>query len=41
MGIEIAKNLVLSGINSLTLYDNKKSIISDMGNNYFLFQKMI
>ena len=41
MGIEIAKNLVLSGISSLTLYDNKKCIISDMGNNYFLFQKMI
>ena len=36
LGIEIAKNLVLSGINSLTLYDNKKCIISDMGSNYFI-----
>ena len=33
LGIEIAKNLVLSGINSLTLYDNIKFIISNIGSN--------
>ena len=36
LGNEIAKNLVLSGINSLTLYDNKKCVIGDMGGNFFI-----
>ena len=36
LGIEIAKNLILSGIKSLTLFDDKECIISDMGSNFFI-----
>ena len=36
MGIEIAKNLILSGIKNITLYDNSKIIESDFNSNFFI-----
>ena len=35
-GVEIAKNCLLQGVSSLTLYDPKPVAISDTGANFFL-----
>lgn len=39
LGLEIAKNIILSGIKSLTLFDKQICNINDMGSNYFITQK--
>ena len=39
LGLEIAKNIILSGIKSLTLFDKQICNINDMGSNYFISQK--
>ena len=36
VGIEIAKNIVLSGPKSLTIFDPNKSKINDLSSNYFI-----
>ena len=36
IGIEIAKNLLLSGIQHLTILDENKSNIRDMGSNFYI-----
>ena len=40
-GIEIAKNLVLSGVKEVKIYDEKICQINDLGNNFFLSEKNI
>ena len=39
IGLEISKNLMLSKINSLTIWDNKKNKITDKEYNFFLEEK--
>jgi ubiquitin-activating enzyme E1 len=41
LGIEIAKNVVLAGVRSVTLYDNEPTRIADLGANFFLHQSDI
>ncbi|GAB1603006.1 ubiquitin-like modifier-activating enzyme 6 [Argonauta hians] len=36
LGIEIAKNIVLAGIKSLTIHDDKISSVADLGTQFFL-----
>lgn len=36
LGIEIAKNVVLAGVRSVTLLDNEPATIADLGSNFFL-----
>ncbi|CAH1797332.1 unnamed protein product [Owenia fusiformis] len=38
LGVEIAKNLVLAGIKSLTILDDKKARYSDLGTQFFLHE---
>ncbi|KAE9964230.1 E1 ubiquitin-activating protein [Venturia inaequalis] len=37
LGVEIAKNIALAGVKSLTLYDPKPATISDLSAQFFLF----
>ena len=41
LGIEIAKNIVLSGIKELKIYDENIIIINDLGSNFFLSEKNV
>ncbi len=41
LGIEIAKNIVLSGIKELKISDENISLINDLGSNFFLSEKDI
>ena len=36
LGVEIAKNIALAGVKSLTLYDPKPAAISDLSSQFFL-----
>lgn len=36
LGVEIAKNIALAGVRSLTLYDPKPAVISDLSSQFFL-----
>ncbi|XP_071498868.1 ubiquitin-like modifier-activating enzyme 6 [Diadema antillarum] len=36
IGVEIAKNIVLAGIKSLTIHDNKTCTVRDLGTQFFL-----
>jgi ubiquitin-activating enzyme E1 len=36
LGVEIAKNIALAGVKSLTLYDPKPTVISDLSSQFFL-----
>ncbi|XP_067886540.1 ubiquitin-like modifier-activating enzyme 6 isoform X2 [Heterodontus francisci] len=38
LGIEIAKNIILAGIKTLTIHDTKPSETWDLGNNFFLHE---
>ena len=40
-GIEIAKNIVLSGVNRVTIYDPHLVSIYDLGSNFYLEEKDI
>lgn len=41
LGIEIAKNIVLSGVKELKILDNNSTLINDLGSNFFLSEKDI
>ena len=41
LGIEIAKNIVLSGVKEVKIFDNKKTSITDLGSNFFLLKENI
>ena len=41
LGIEIAKNIVLSGIKELKISDENIALINDLGSNFFLSEKDI
>lgn len=36
LGVEIAKNVVLAGVKSVTLHDTKPVTVSDLSAQYFL-----
>jgi len=36
LGIEVAKNIILSGPNEVTLYDKNKVLLQDLGSNFYL-----
>lgn len=36
LGVEIAKNIALAGVKSLTLYDPAPAVISDLSSQFFL-----
>ena len=36
VGIEVAKNIILSGPNEVTLYDKNKVFLQDLGSNFYL-----
>ncbi|XP_034942193.1 ubiquitin-like modifier-activating enzyme 1 [Chelonus insularis] len=38
LGVEIAKNVILGGVKSVTLHDNVKCQISDLGSQFYLTQ---
>ena len=40
-GIEIAKNLILSGVKQIKLFDENICQISDLGNNFYLYEQDI
>ncbi|KAK3709496.1 E1 ubiquitin-activating protein [Vermiconidia calcicola] len=39
LGVEIAKNIALAGVKSLTLFDPKPAAIQDLSSQFFLFPK--
>lgn len=39
LGIEVAKNIVLAGIKSLTIFDNKKVELRDLGSQFYLTEE--
>ncbi len=41
LGVEIAKNLIVSGPKSLTIFDHNKVEINDLGSNFYLTEKDI
>ena len=41
LGIEISKNIILSGPEKVTIYDNKKVKLDDLGTNFYLSEKDI
>ena len=41
LGIEIAKNIILSGVKEVKILDKKKVLINDLGNNFFLSEEDI
>ena len=41
LGIEIAKNIILSGVKEVTISDKNKTLIIDLGNNFFLLEENI
>lgn len=36
LGMEIAKNVILSGVKSVTLHDTEKVEVADLGSQFFL-----
>ena len=36
LGVEVAKNVVLGGVKSVTLHDNAPTAIADLGSQFFL-----
>lgn len=36
LGIEVAKNVVLAGVRSVTLCDDEPAVVADLGSNFFL-----
>lgn len=40
-GVEIAKNIILSGIDTVTIFDDEKCLISDLSSNYFITEENI
>ena len=36
LGVEIAKNVVLAGVKSVTIHDDKKAAIQDLASQFFL-----
>ena len=41
LGIEIAKNIVLSGVKEVKILDKNETLINDLGNNFFLSEENI
>lgn len=41
LGIELAKNVILSGVKEVKIYDKDICKINDLGSNYFLSEKNI
>ena len=41
LGIEICKNIILAGPKKITIFDNKKVKINDLGSNFYLEEKDI
>ena len=41
LGVEIAKNIVLAGVKSVTLLDNQAVSVYDLGTNFFLNENMV
>jgi ubiquitin-activating enzyme E1 len=41
LGVEIAKNLILAGPNSVSLYDPDMTRINDLGANFYLEEKHV
>nr|BEH82872.1 ubiquitin-activating enzyme [Halocynthia roretzi] len=41
LGVEIAKNIVLGGVKSLTVHDNEKATMTDLSSQYFLSEEEI
>lgn len=41
VGIEVAKNLILAGVGAVTLYDDDKVKISDLGTNFYLREEHV
>ncbi len=41
LGIEIAKNIILSGVKEVKILDNNETLINDLGNNFFLSEENI
>lgn len=41
LGIEIAKNIIVSGPKSVTIFDPNKIEINDLGSNFYLLEKDI
>lgn len=41
LGVEIAKNVVLAGVKSVTLHDTKQVTVSDLSAQYFLSKEDI
>ena len=38
LGVETAKNLILAGPHSVTLYDQQPTVIADLGSNFYLLE---
>ena len=41
LGVEIAKNIILSGVKSVTLYDNTLTTLNDLSSQFYLSEEMI
>ena len=41
LGLEISKNIILAGPERVTIFDDKKITIEDMGSNFFIEEKDI
>lgn len=41
LGVETAKNLILAGPNSVTLYDPTPSRMCDLGSNFYINEKHV
>ena len=41
LGIEIAKNIILSGVEEVKILDKNETLINDLGNNFFLSEENI
>eukprot|EP01095_Lingulamoeba_sp_RSL-Kostka_P005676 TRINITY_DN1715_c0_g1_i4.p1 TRINITY_DN1715_c0_g1~~TRINITY_DN1715_c0_g1_i4.p1 ORF type:complete len:1370 (-),score=583.04 TRINITY_DN1715_c0_g1_i4:139-4248(-) len=41
LGAEVAKNVILSAVNSVTLHDTKKAEIGDLGSNFYLTEEHV
>jgi len=41
LGVEIAKNVVLAGVRSVTLHDPEPTVVADLGSQFFLTEKDI
>ena len=41
LGVETAKNLILAGPHSVTLYDQQPTVVADLGSNFYLSEQHI